>query len=93
MRPLTTAIVCVAESELRAGLAAGTVTSEQAVVIPNAVDVSRFEQAQPGTEPPLVLSVGRLKEPKDFATLARALARLEPGSFRAQIAGDGPDRG
>ncbi len=92
MRPLTTAVVCVAESELRAGLAAGTTTAQQAVVIPNAVDVGRFERAPGQGEPPVVLSVGRLKEPKDYGTFARALALLEPGSFAAQIAGDGPDR-
>ena len=39
-----------------------------------------------------LISVGRLRAPKDFITLARALARLEPGSFRASLVGDGPDR-
>jgi glycosyltransferase involved in cell wall biosynthesis len=39
-----------------------------------------------------VLSVGRLRAPKDFTTLVRAVAACEPGSVRLQIAGDGPDR-
>lgn len=92
MRPLTTATICVAESERRAGLDAGTASADSLVVIPNAVDATGFRQARLDGEPPLILAVGRLKEPKDFPTLARALRRLEPGSFQAQIAGDGPDR-
>jgi glycosyltransferase involved in cell wall biosynthesis len=40
-----------------------------------------------------LLSVGRLRGPKDFLTLVRAVAELEPGSVRLRIAGDGPDRG
>jgi glycosyltransferase involved in cell wall biosynthesis len=39
-----------------------------------------------------LLSVGRLRAPKDFLTLVRAVALLEPGSVRLRIAGDGPDR-
>ena len=39
-----------------------------------------------------MLAVGRLREPKDFTTLVRAAARLEPGAVAVQIAGDGPDR-
>jgi glycosyltransferase involved in cell wall biosynthesis len=42
-------------------------------------------------DPPRILSVGRLKAPKDFVTLARALRSLDPTTFRASIAGDGPD--
>jgi glycosyltransferase involved in cell wall biosynthesis len=39
-----------------------------------------------------VLSVGRLRAPKDFLTLVRAVSQLEPGAVRLRIAGDGPDR-
>jgi glycosyltransferase involved in cell wall biosynthesis len=92
VRPLTTAIVCVAEGERIAGLAARTCTDRQAVVIPNAVDVAAFAPADPRREPPLVVSVGRLKAPKDFDTLVRALALLPAGRRRATIVGDGPDR-
>jgi len=61
-------------------------------VIPNAVDVSAQPRASFEHAPPRIMSVGRLKAPKDFVTLARALARLEHGSFTAAIAGEGPDR-
>jgi glycosyltransferase involved in cell wall biosynthesis len=48
---------------------------------------------QPG-QPPLILSVGRLVKPKDFATLIRAFAlfrRSQPA--RLLILGDEPERG
>jgi glycosyltransferase involved in cell wall biosynthesis len=92
MLPLTTVTICVAEYERRAGIAAGACRSEQTVVIPNAVDVGAFPRAAHRSRVAELISVGRLREPKDFMTLARALARLERGSFRASLAGDGPDR-
>ncbi|HVM69821.1 MAG TPA: glycosyltransferase family 4 protein [Gaiellaceae bacterium] len=90
MRPLTSAIVCVAEGERRIGLERGTCTAERTVVIPNAVPEA--PQAPLEGSPPLVVSVGRLKEPKDFSTLVRALAELREVPHRAVVAGDGPDR-
>ncbi|MGI8573286.1 MAG: glycosyltransferase family 4 protein [Solirubrobacteraceae bacterium] len=94
MRPFTTAIICVAEHERRAGIAAGACRAEQAVVIPNAVDVASFPIAAPGDgDVPTVISVGRFRAPKDFITLARALAHLPSGSFATSLVGDGPERG
>lgn len=93
VRPLTTVTICVSERERAAGLAAGTCDPERTTVIPNAVDVAgarRFRAM--GRERPLVLAVGRLKAPKDFPTLVRALGKLPPDSFDALIVGDGPDR-
>jgi len=91
--PLTSVTICVSERERDAGLAAGTCAPEQTVVIPNAVDVAGAPRSQPaGRERPLIVAVGRLKAPKDFLTLVRALAELPPGSFEAVIVGDGPDR-
>ena len=90
MRPLTTAIVCVAEGERRIGLERGTCTASRTVVIRNAV--ADAAAASLAGDPPVVLSVGRLKEPKDFSTLAQALARLDGVPHRALVAGDGPDR-
>lgn len=90
--PLTSRIVCVAESERAAGLRARTCSPARTVVIPNAVDVMAQRRASHEAATPRIVSVGRLKAPKDFLTLARALSRLDPGSFSAAIAGDGPDR-
>jgi glycosyltransferase involved in cell wall biosynthesis len=91
VEPITATVICVAESGRRAGLAAGTCTVERTVVLRNAVPLPELpEPAANGV--PTVVSVGRLQEPKDFETLVRALGRLEPGTFRARLVGDGPDR-
>jgi glycosyltransferase involved in cell wall biosynthesis len=88
---MTTTTICVAESERRAGLSAHTCRSDRTVVIHNGVATARPRPPRP-PGPVTVVSVGRLRAPKDFLTLVRAAALLEPGSFRIRIAGDGPDR-
>lgn len=92
VRPLTTVTVCVAEQQRAAGLAARTCDVGRTVVIPNGVDVEGAPRAELDGRRPLLVSVGRLKPPKDALTLVRALARLPAGSYDALIVGDGPDR-
>lgn len=92
MRPLTTVTICVSDHERARGLEARTCGAERTAVIPNAVDVRTAPAARHDRERPLVVAVGRLKAPKDFLTLVRALALLPPGSCDAQIVGEGPDR-
>jgi len=93
MRGLTTAIVCVSQTERSAGLAARTCTDEQTVVVYNAVDIDAVKIREHREQHPVeVVSVGRLAHPKDFVTLVRACARLEPGLVRLTILGDGGDR-
>jgi glycosyltransferase involved in cell wall biosynthesis len=88
-RPLTTAIVCVSESERRAGLAARTCDPARTWVIHNGVALDVAPAAQRGA-PPVIVSVGRLAAPKDPLALVAALARLPPGGFRAVLVGSGP---
>jgi glycosyltransferase involved in cell wall biosynthesis len=92
VRPLTTMIVCVSETELRAGLAAGTCTPKHATVILNAVDVAGAPQRVGARHdgPVEIVSVGRLAEPKDFATLVRAVARLPREAVHVSVLGEGP---
>jgi glycosyltransferase involved in cell wall biosynthesis len=93
VRPLTTVTVCVSQRERLTGLAAGTCDAERTVVIPNAVETGRAPRSSAtGRERPLIITVGRLKAPKDFLTLVRALDALPPDSFDAVIVGEGPDR-
>jgi glycosyltransferase involved in cell wall biosynthesis len=92
VRPLTTATICVSDGERAAGFAAGTCDAGRTVVIRNAVDVAAAPQSRHDRQTPLIVAVGRLKAPKDFVTLVRALKSLPPGSFEAVIVGDGPDR-
>ena len=74
MRPLTTATICVSEREREAGLAARTCDDDATVVIPNAVDVGAAPQSVSTRQPPLLVTVGRLKAPKDFPTFVRPSA-------------------
>jgi glycosyltransferase involved in cell wall biosynthesis len=90
---LATRIVCVAESERREAVEARVCSPERALVIYNAVDVDGVPRASPKTGVPTIISVGRIAGPKDFATLARALAKLRPRRFHAWIVGDGPELG
>jgi glycosyltransferase involved in cell wall biosynthesis len=89
--PLTTLTICVADRDRTSGIAARTCRADRTVVQHNAVPLPPTAERARRT-PPVVLSIGRLKAPKDFSTLLQALAQLEPGSFRARIVGDGPER-
>lgn len=93
VRPLTTATICVAESERVAGIAAGTCSAQTTLVIHNGVDAAAAPPPEPrGERPVRIVTVGRLKAPKDALTFVRALARLPDGAFEAVIVGAGPDR-
>src|SRR5439155_13240184 len=56
------------------------------------IDVAGAPRAALDGDPPVVVSVGRLKAPKTFLTLVRVLAQVDSTTFRAQIVGDGADR-
>jgi glycosyltransferase involved in cell wall biosynthesis len=92
MASLTTITICVSEKELAAGIDAGTCSAERSVVIHNAVDVAAAPRSHHDRPTPRLIAVGRLKAPKDFVTLIRALAALAGEEFEALIVGDGPDR-
>jgi glycosyltransferase involved in cell wall biosynthesis len=91
-RPLTTVTICVSENERAAGIRAGTCSAERSVVIRNAVSLDGRPRAEHDNGRPRLIAVGRLKAPKDFVTLVRALALLPRESFEALIVGEGPDR-
>ena len=92
MAPLTSATICVSETERAAGLAAHTCGTERTVVIPNAVDVEAAPHARHDGDPPRIVTVGRLAPPKDILTLLRALAAVDAKTFSVLVVGDGPDR-
>src|SRR5439155_536560 len=90
---ITSRVICVSETERREGLAAGTCDARRSVVIRNGVDAQAFPvRSHARTARPRIVSVGRLKAPKDFATLLRALALIRETPFEAVIAGEGPER-
>ena len=92
MAPLTTVTICVSETELADGVEAGTCRAERSVVIHNAVDVAAAPRSRHDRPAPRLIAVGRLKAPKDFLTLIRALTALPDVPFEVLIVGDGPDR-
>jgi glycosyltransferase involved in cell wall biosynthesis len=92
VRPLTTTVICVSESEREAGLAARTCSADRTVVIPNAVEVGSAPQASPNGSPMRIISVGRFAPPKDFGTLLRAVAGLQGDGVVTTLLGDGPHR-
>jgi glycosyltransferase involved in cell wall biosynthesis len=93
MSPLTTTTICVAQGDRDAGLRVRTCRASRTVVIHNGVELDRpRREPGPAARPFTVLSVGRLRPPKDFRTLVGAMAALERGSVRLRIAGDGPER-
>jgi glycosyltransferase involved in cell wall biosynthesis len=93
MQPLTSAVVCVSESERALGLAARTCKADRTVVIHNAVEVEGVPLASPDGGPPMrIVSVGRIAPPKDFHTLVQAVGSLESGTAELTLLGDGPDR-
>jgi glycosyltransferase involved in cell wall biosynthesis len=89
MRPLTTAVVCVAEETREQGLAAKTCDPRRTVVIPNAVDVRSFRSPSGGSRNARIIGIGRFAYPKDFMTLLEALARVR-APCHTVLAGDGP---
>lgn len=89
--PLTTTVICVSETELRAGLEARVCRRGRSVVIRNGVELGQVA-AHGERSQVAVVSVGRLAEPKDFATLVRATSMPQPVPFSLEILGDGPDR-
>ena len=92
VRPLTTATVCVSESERSAGIAAGACDPTTTVVIRSGIDAAERSVARPTRAVPRIVAVGRLQAPKDPLTLVRALALLSGPRFEALLVGDGPDR-
>lgn len=87
VRPLLTWVVCVSESELAAGIAAGACDQTRSQVIVNGV-APRPDGAGPRQG---IVTVTRLRAPKDILTLVRAVAAA-PDLPRVTVLGDGPDR-
>lgn len=89
VRPLVTRAICVAENERTVGIAAHAIRPSQAVVIHNGVEIPEAASAPTGRD---VVTVTRLRPPKDTTTLVAAAARVRDLFDRLLVVGDGPDR-
>ena len=93
VEPLTTLTICVSSRDREDGIAKRICRPERTIVILNGVPVPTEVPERTASGEPTIVSVGRLKAPKDFLTFVRALALLGDLSFRGVIVGEGPDRG
>jgi glycosyltransferase involved in cell wall biosynthesis len=87
----TTLTICVSSSDRDVGIVRKTCHPDRTIVIPNGVRVDAEGTRRDASSEPTIAAVGRLKAPKDFLTLVRALALVED-RFRCVIIGEGPDR-
>ncbi|MCA9681209.1 MAG: glycosyltransferase family 4 protein [Myxococcales bacterium] len=95
--PLADAVVTVSEWDRNAALAHGVVHPDKMVTVYNAVpDLPLALRADPKGEPPRLVAVARLEEPKDPLTLLEAAAlvrqRLGERGWTLDLIGDGPLR-
>jgi len=94
-------VVCVSEPAREALAVHAGLPADRLVVVPNGVDLSRLDAAQPADRARLfgdldgtarvVLQVSSFREQKDQETLVRALPLLPPAA-RLALVGDGPKR-
>jgi starch synthase (maltosyl-transferring) len=94
--------VCVSEGVRRFSIATGRLDPDRLVVIPNGVDPSLFDQAQPADRASLnvpkgaflTLYVGRFDPQKGLDVLLEAAARVAVArpDWHLALAGDGPER-
>jgi glycosyltransferase involved in cell wall biosynthesis len=88
IRPLLTCVICVSQSELAVGLAAKACVRGRSEVIRNGVP-RRPAGSSPRTG---IVTVTRLRAPKDIFTLVEAVAQQGSALPRITVVGDGPDR-
>ncbi len=89
----TRAVICVCEHERKLALAHAIAPPGKLLVIPNGVrDVGAELRAAPGEgrTRTSIVSVARFEEPKDHATLLRALALVPGLDWELELVGDGP---
>ena len=87
VRPLLTCVICVSRAELEAGLDAHACDERQSIVIPNGVRVRPLWTGERSG----IVTVTRLRPPKDTLTLIEALGQA-PELPPLTIVGDGPER-
>jgi glycosyltransferase involved in cell wall biosynthesis len=87
------AVICVSLAERQRVLTRFRLAPERVLVIPNGVDVARFQAMAAGSarDPSLLLVAGRLEAYKRVGQVIDVLALL-PDRFRLAIVGDGPMR-
>ena len=88
------AIICVCEHERRLALRKAVAPPAKLHVVYNGVaDIPAGLRADPGVNPPHILSVARFESPKDHHTLIEAMARIQDREWELHLVGEGPLEG
>jgi len=86
-------VICVSESEYRLASDLNVIKPDKLRLVYNGLpDLDREYWADPGQEPPRLISVARFAAPKDHLTLLQALAGLKQLPWTLDLIGDGPKR-
>ncbi len=88
---VTDRIVNVCGYEMRLALQHGVAGAEKMAVVHNGLpDIPQRFRAQPAADPPRLVMVARMAEPKDHATLLRAVSGLRDRPWSLDLVGGGP---
>lgn len=91
--PMANRIITVSEFDRELALRHRITTPEKLIAIHNGVpDISELYHATTDQQPPQIMMVARMDEPKDHETLLAALAGLKHTQWGLHLVGDGPLR-
>jgi glycosyltransferase involved in cell wall biosynthesis len=89
--PFSDRIIVVCDADRQTALRERVAPSRKIRVVHNGMpDIGPGDRADAGADPVRLVTIARLCEQKDFATLLRALARLRDLDWRLDQVGDGP---
>lgn len=89
----TDRIIAVSEYDRKLALRKKVCEPDKIVTIHNGIsDLPNIPRARPEVEPPRIIMVARLEQPKDPISLVKALATLKQLVWSLDIVGDGPLR-
>ncbi|MEH2458230.1 glycosyltransferase family 4 protein [Nostoc sp.] len=90
LAPLSAKLICVSESGRQQALKFGVGNKNSLQVIHNGIANIPLCIANSSQQPPRLIMVARFQEPKDQATVLRAIAQLQNPSIHLDLVGSGP---
>ena len=92
--PLVDRVIVVCDSDRKTALRERVTSPAKIRLVYNGMpDIDPDQRARPGSVPVRIVTIARLCEQKDYATLLGALARLQDLGWHLDQIGDGPMRG
>jgi glycosyltransferase involved in cell wall biosynthesis len=87
--PLAKKIICVSETNRQLALSLGVSNQNSLVTVHNGINDIPVSLANPAHQPARLIMVARFNEPKDQATLLKAIAQLSDQSIHLDLVGSG----